>query len=65
MQNQIDLTTIDNLDRLKSMAYDQMAQLEGIQQNLRAINQRIAQLQEQPTAPTDAPVEAEVPDPAT
>ena len=40
----MDLATIDNLQTLKSMAYDQIAMKEQAEQNLSLINQRITQL---------------------
>jgi hypothetical protein len=47
----MDLTKITDVKELKSLAYDQMAQLEVTQNNLRALNQRIAELSE----PTETP----------
>lgn len=40
----MDITKITDVKELKSLAYDQMAQLEATQQNLRMLNQRIAEL---------------------
>lgn len=45
----MDLKTMD-LKELKSMVYDQMAQIEACQANIRALNQEIA------TRQPDAPV---------
>lgn len=40
----MDINTIDDIKELKSLAYDQLAQIEISQSNLRAINERLAQL---------------------
>ena len=47
----MDLSKETSVEKLKALAYDQMAQLEVTQQNLRALNQRIAELSE----PTETP----------
>jgi prefoldin subunit 5 len=47
----MDLTKITDVKELKSLAYDQMAQLEATQQNLRMLNQRIAELNETTETP--------------
>jgi len=44
MQN-IDIDEIDDLQQLKALAYDQIANKELAQNNLNKINARIAQLQ--------------------
>lgn len=45
----MDITKITDVKELKSLAYDNLAQLEAIQSNLRALNSRIAELsQEKP-----------------
>lgn len=41
---QTDLSTIDDPKELKSMAYDQIANREEAENNLRAINQRLLQI---------------------
>ena len=43
----MDLTKETSIEKLKALAYDQMAQLEVTQNNLRALNQRIAELSEE------------------
>jgi hypothetical protein len=40
----MDLSKETNVEKLKAMAYDQLAQLEAVQSNLRALNARIAEL---------------------
>jgi len=47
----MDLTKITDVKELKSLAYDQMAQLEQTQANLRMLNQRIAELNETTETP--------------
>jgi hypothetical protein len=44
VNNQIDLQKETDVTKLKSLAYDQLAQLEAVQSNLRALNARIAEL---------------------
>lgn len=44
----MDITKITDIDRLKSLAYDQMQLLNQSQQNLQVINARIQQVQEEP-----------------
>ena len=41
----MDLQKITDIKELKSLAYDQMVQLEQTQQNLRILNARIGELQ--------------------
>jgi hypothetical protein len=41
----MDLSQIADVDQLKVMAYDHLANLEQTQNNLRAINARIAEVQ--------------------
>jgi uncharacterized coiled-coil DUF342 family protein len=41
----MNLAEIDNMAQLKAMAYDQLVALEQVQNELRAINTRIAELQ--------------------
>lgn len=41
----MDISKIDNVAELKSMAYDQVVALETAQANLRALQTRIEQLQ--------------------
>lgn len=40
----IDLAKIDDIQKLKAMAYDRMATIEGAQNDLKLINTRIAQI---------------------
>ena len=40
----MDISKITDVKELKSLAYDNLAQLEVTQTNLRALNERIAQL---------------------
>lgn len=47
MATHVDLDKITDQDKLKALAYDQMAMLEVTQANLRAINARLAQLGEE------------------
>lgn len=47
----MDLSQETSIEKLKAMAYDQIAQSEIIQSNLRALNARIAELSQ------DKPVE--------
>lgn len=54
MEQPTDLST-KSLDELKAMAYDQIAILNRAQQNLSVLNERIAQLAQNPPA-----VESEV-----
>jgi hypothetical protein len=42
----MDISKETSVEKLKALAYDQMAQLEVTQANLRALNQRIAELSE-------------------
>jgi hypothetical protein len=49
---QIDLTTIKDINELKVMAYEAIKVLTNAQQNVQMIEARIAQLQE---APKDEP----------
>jgi hypothetical protein len=44
----MDLTKITDAKELKALAYEQVVQIETAQANLRALQQRIAQLQETP-----------------
>jgi hypothetical protein len=64
----MDLSQIHDLQQLKAMAYDQIAAKEQAENNLRVINQRIAQIGEvtvvpvpngQAELPLDAPAENE------
>ncbi len=41
----MDLSTVTNIKELKSMAYDQLVLQQQAQQNLNAINQRIAEVE--------------------
>lgn len=43
----MDITKITDIKELKALAYDQFIQLEQAQYNLKAVNERIAQLTEQ------------------
>lgn len=47
----MDLSTIDDIDKLKSMAYDALIAVEQLQQNLRVIQERISQVQQMPKPP--------------
>ena len=49
----MDLSKETNVEKLKSLAYDQMVQLEQIQQNLRILNARISDLQNETPKKTD------------
>ena len=49
MEQPTDLST-RSLDELKAMAYDQLAVREQAQQNLSVLNERIAQLAQNPPA---------------
>jgi len=40
----MDLSKITDIDKLKSMAYDQLVQKQIAEQNLQAINQRIEEV---------------------
>ncbi len=40
----MDLTKITDVDKLKSMAYDQLVQKQIAEQNLQAINQRLEEV---------------------
>lgn len=42
----MDLSTIDDIKELKSLAYDQLVAKEVAERNLQAVNQRLAQLEE-------------------
>jgi hypothetical protein len=42
---QTDLTKIDDIDKLKSMAYEQIKLLNQAQNNIQVIEQRISQLE--------------------
>ena len=44
----MDLNKEQNVEKLKSMAFDAIQAMEVQQQNLRALQQRIAQLEEEP-----------------
>lgn len=44
----MDLTKETNVEKLKSMAFDAIQAMEIQQQNLRALQQRIAQLEQEP-----------------
>ena len=44
----MDLTKETNVEKLKAMAFDAIQAMEVQQQNLRALQQRIAQLEEEP-----------------
>lgn len=46
----MDLQKETNVEKLKSLAYDQMVALEQTQTNLRLINQRIAELSKETEA---------------
>ena len=46
----MDLTKETNVDKLKSLAYDQVVQIETAQQNLRLLQQRIQELSEKPVS---------------
>lgn len=48
MQESVDINTINDLKELKSMAYDTLAGIERLQQNLKLINNRIAQVVDEP-----------------
>jgi hypothetical protein len=41
----MDISKTDDIKELKSMAYDQLLTIENAQNNLKVINQRIAELQ--------------------
>ncbi len=43
----MDISTITDVDKLKALAYDTLQVLEAQQNNLRIIQQRIAELQQQ------------------
>jgi uncharacterized coiled-coil protein SlyX len=47
----MDISQETDIDKLKSLAYDQILALENAQQNLRVLNERIAQV--------NAPAQAE------
>ena len=49
----MDITKETNIEKLKSLAYDQMVQLEQTQQNLRILNARIGELQSEVAKKTD------------
>lgn len=61
-ESSINLETITDVNQLKALAYDELQKVEVAQQNLRAINGRLAQLQQ--TEATFVP-EAELVPPAT
>lgn len=44
MTDDIDLATITDIDKLKSLAYDQIGMLQAVQNNLNQINARIEEL---------------------
>jgi hypothetical protein len=46
MEPETDITAVTDVKELKALAYDQLAMVEQCQQNLRVINERIAQLQQ-------------------
>ena len=48
----MDISKEVDIVKLKSMAYDQLAQLEAVQANLRALNERIAQLSKEAEKPS-------------
>lgn len=48
----MDLSTIENTNELKAMAYDQLVILENAQNNLKLINQRLAEVEAE-KKPTD------------
>lgn len=48
----MDLSTIKNVNELKAMAYDQLVILENAQNNLKLINQRLAEVEAE-KKPTD------------
>ena len=45
MSDQIELTTATDMTQLKALAYDRLVQIELLQNEVRAINERIGQLQ--------------------
>jgi hypothetical protein len=45
MQNQIDITKIEDLKELKSLCFDQLAILEQTKSNLTLLNQQIINVQ--------------------
>jgi hypothetical protein len=55
MQQEVKLDEITDLDKLKSMAYDQIAIKEQAENNLKAVNQRITQVAQDNLAATKAP----------
>lgn len=59
MQETLDIGTITDLDKLKAMAYDEIANRERADHNLNLINQRITMLE---SLPKDTPA-TEAPDP--
>jgi myo-inositol catabolism protein IolC len=48
----MDISKETNVEKLKALAYDQLAQLEAVQANLRALNERIAQLSKEAEKPS-------------
>jgi hypothetical protein len=48
---QIDLASIVDLNYLKAMAYDRLAAIDQLQNELRMVNERIAQLDANPVPP--------------
>jgi hypothetical protein len=44
-----------DIDKVKSIAYDTLAQLEQVQQTLRVLNQVIAEKSQEKKEPKDAP----------
>lgn len=56
MQETLDIGTITDLDKLKAMAYDEIANKERAEHNLNLINQRITMLQ---SVPKDTPTKSE------
>jgi len=53
----MDLKTITDQNELKSLAYDQIVALETAKANLRALQDRMKQLQEAPQKPVESPAE--------
>lgn len=49
----MDLSKVDDIKELKSLAYDQLVAKELAERNLQAINQRLAQLEQSPEPKKD------------
>lgn len=58
MEQPTDLST-KSIEELKAMAYDQIAILNRAQENLSVLNERIAQLAQNPAVEGQEPVEEE------